>query len=95
MSKNVASILDKAVQTEAGLTVNGMALEPVVEKCEGCDRIVAHESGTRYCTTYPKPAAKWNMGVCNFATHMKATVDTQGKVKVNPLKASKRAARGR
>jgi hypothetical protein len=35
------------------------------------------------------------LGVCNFATHVKASVDKQGKIKVNPLKASKRAARGR
>lgn len=89
-----ASVLDSAVMTESGLMVNGFLLEPVVEKCEGCERVVGHDSGARYCTSYAKPAVKWNLGVCNFATHVKGTV-TQGKVKVNPLKASKRAARGR
>ncbi len=91
---STASVLDAAVQTDAGLMLNGFLLEPVIDKCEGCERVVPHASGSSYCTSYAQPAKKWGLGVCNFATHMKATV-AQGKVKVNPLKASKRAARGR
>lgn len=91
---SAGSMLDAAVQTDSGLMLNGFLLEPVIDKCEGCDRVVAHDSGGKYCTSYARPAVKWTLGVCNFATHMKATV-AQGKVKVNPLKASKRAARGR
>lgn len=68
--------------------------KPIVEKCEGCERAKEYE-GQKFCSSYRDPARKWGHGVCNFATHMRATVDTQGKVKVNPLKASKRAARGR
>ena len=45
------------------------------------------------CSSYPNPARKWATGRCNFATHMKA--EAAGSTKVNPLKASKRAARGR
>jgi len=89
-----ASVLDAAVQTENGLLLNGFLLEPVIDKCEGCERVVDHASGQKYCTSYAQPANKWRHGMCNFATHMKATV-AQGKIKVNPLKASKRAARGR
>jgi hypothetical protein len=73
---------------------NGIVFQPVVEKCEGCERI-KEDNGLRHCTSYADPAAKWDMGVCNFATHVKASVDKEGKIKVNPLKASKRAARGR
>jgi len=91
---SAASVLDAAVQTENGLLLNGFLLETVIDKCEGCERVVNHASGSKYCTSYAKPATKWTHGVCNFATHVKATV-AQGKVKVNPLKASKRAARGR
>jgi hypothetical protein len=91
---SAASMLDAAVQTETGLMLNGFLLEPVIDKCEGCERVVDHASGSKYCTSYAKPSTKWTLGVCNFATHVKGTV-TQGKVKVNPLKASKRAARGR
>jgi len=74
--------------------VNGVECKPVVEKCEGCERVKAHE-GEKFCTSYPVPERKWSHGVCNFATHVKAEKDKTGKVKVNPLKASKRAARGR
>jgi hypothetical protein len=80
-----------SVQT---ITVNGIECFPVVEKCEGCERVKDHD-GVKFCTSYPNPARKWAQNVCNFATHVKATIDTGGKIKVNPLKASKRAARGR
>ncbi|SKA71763.1 PxxKW family cysteine-rich protein [Desulfobaculum bizertense] len=92
--KHRKTIIDDAVMTDAGLTYNGVALQPVVEKCEGCERVVEHESG-KYCTTYAQPELRWHRGVCNFATHVRAELDKGGKVKINPLKASKRAARGR
>jgi hypothetical protein len=46
-----------------------------------------------YCRTYPDPAAKWRYGACNFATHVKG--EMKQEVKMNPLKASKRARRGK
>jgi hypothetical protein len=64
--------------------------KPVVEKCEGCDRIIAVESD-RYCRVYVEPAAKWKLGLCNFASHVKPEL-TIAKIKINPLKASKRAS---
>nr|WP_237559963.1 PxxKW family cysteine-rich protein [Desulfohalovibrio reitneri] len=79
--------------TEQGLSYNGFILEPAVEQCEGCERLVALEAG-KYCPSYAQPERKWAHGVCNFATHVRAEV-SGGEVKVNPLKASKRAARGR
>jgi len=84
--------LDKAERTEQGLKLNGLILEQIVESCEGCERIKEIQ-GARYCTSFAKPSGKWRHGACNFATHIKASVDKEGKVKVNPLKASKRAAR--
>lgn len=92
--KKTQGRIDGAVMTEEGLKYKGFILEPIVEKCEDCERAVAHENG-KYCPSYAKPAVKWNQGVCNFATHVRAEVTKEGKVKVNPLKASKRAARGR
>lgn len=74
--------------------VNGVECHPIIDKCEGCERIKEAE-GAKYCSSYPLPEKKWAHGVCNFATHVKAEKDTGGKVKINPLKASKRAARGR
>jgi hypothetical protein len=73
-----------------GCSFNGGHCEPVVEQCEGCAQ--THEySGSRYCLTYGNPAAKWALGRCNFASHVKD--DTKVEWKINPLKASKRAAK--
>ncbi len=62
---------------------------PVVEKCEGCDRVIEVEA-QKFCKTYTTPAAKWKLGICNFASHVKPEIATSN-VKINPLKASKRA----
>jgi len=92
--KKVVSSLEGSVMSDAGLTYKGVIMEQIIEKCEGCER-VADVEGSKYCPTYAQPEKKWAHGVCNFATHVRAEVDKAGKVKVNPLKASKRAARGR
>ena len=96
MAKKNAKIhaLDGAEMTAEGLSFKGTIMETVVEQCTGCERAIEVE-GTNYCPSYAQPAVKWSKGVCNFATHVRAGVDKEGKVKVNPLKASKRAARGR
>lgn len=62
---------------------------PIIDKCNGCDRVIEVES-QMICKTYTSPAAKWKVGICNFASHVRPEVSTS-KVKVNPLKASKRA----
>ncbi|GAB6887681.1 PxxKW family cysteine-rich protein [Desulfothermus okinawensis JCM 13304] len=94
MAKKRVNYLQGAQKTEQGLKFKGVILEPIVENCEGCERVVEFE-GEKYCASYPRPQAKWRNGACNFATHVKAEIDKAGKVKLNPLKASKRAARGR
>ena len=83
-----------AEMTEEGMLFNGFICQPVVERCEGCERTAEFE-GKTYCKSYAQPESKWALGACNFATHVRATVDKSGEVKINPLKASKRAARGR
>ena len=88
----MSTVLQNAVKTESGVEVNGISVQPIVEKCDGCDRICEFE-GQKYCGSYPVPARKWVSGKCNFATHIK--VEAAAKAKVNPLKASKRAAKGR
>ncbi len=82
-----------AVKTDDGVQVNGVVMNTIVEQCEGCERVKEFD-GAKFCGTYPTPAVKWRMGSCNFATHTKAA-PAKGKAKVNPLKASKRAAKGR
>ena len=88
----MAKSLENAVQTADGVEVNGMQILPVVEQCATCDRIRAFAE-QEFCGSYPNPARKWAAGRCNFATHLKSA--TGGSAKVNPLKASKRAAKGR
>ncbi len=80
--------------TPKGCGYNGGSCQPIVEKCEGCQRIVQVEAG-RYCSVYPNPSMKWRTGICNMATHVKIEISKQQQEKINPLKASKRAAKSR
>lgn len=68
---------------------NGRCL-PIVEKCEGCNRIVKFEDIV-YCMIAADPKTKWSRGECNFATHLEKKKIEESQ-KINPLKASKRAA---
>lgn len=79
------------MQTGSAAKFNDGAFLPIIEKCEGCERIVEAEGG-KFCDTYMNPGAKWRLGICNFATHAKPEV-TVVKIRVNPLKAAKRASR--
>ena len=82
-----------AFMTKKGCSYNGGSCHEIVEKCEGCGKIIVYAE-KKYCSVYPDPASKWAMGGCRTATHIKkASVDQTQKV--NPLKASKRAAHGR
>ena len=85
-------ILEGAVKTEQGVEIKGVIMQPTIDKCEGCERLRTFEE-QHFCSSYPNPARKWADGRCNFATHIKA--EAAGKARVNPLKASKRAAKGR
>lgn len=81
-----------AASTPEGMLFNGVVFQSIIDKCEGCGRIRTFEDA-QYCSSYPMPAAKWAMGNCNFCTHLRASAAAAAKV--NPLKASKRAAKGR
>ena len=70
---------------------SGGKFKPVIEKCDGCERMI-EEEGSNYCKTYINPEAKWKLGICNFATHVKPEIKVT-KVRVNPLKAAKRASK--
>ena len=84
--------LQNAMKTADGVVVNGFVVAPAIDKCEGCDRLREFK-GEHFCSSYPNPTSKWSGGRCNFATHVK--LETAAAAKVNPLKASKRAAKGR
>ncbi|MDQ7837723.1 MAG: PxxKW family cysteine-rich protein [Thermodesulfobacteriota bacterium] len=79
--------------SKKGCSFNGGACHQVIDKCEGCNRIIEFPTG-KYCSSYPDPASKWKKGNCNLATHLK-TEAPKAAAKINPLKASKRGAAGR
>jgi len=80
------------MQNQAAVNYSDGRFQPVVDKCEGCERIT-EESGTQFCKSYINPEAKWRLGICNFATHAKPEIKIT-KVRINPLKAAKRASKG-
>ena len=74
--------------TKKGCGFNGGTCHQIVEQCEGCQRVSEFPSG-KYCLIFPDPSAKWRLGKCQMATHIKET-GKKGNGKINPLKASKR-----
>lgn len=78
---------------EGNVVINHVIMHALDERCTGCERIATLD-GKEYCSAYSNPVSKWRGGHCNLATHVKLAVATE-KVKVNPLKASKRAAKGK
>ena len=79
--------------SKSGCSYLGSSCENVVAACEGCERIVEGTIG-QVCSLAPSPSHKWVNGLCNFATHRKVEVKTE-ELKINPLKASKKAAGGK
>jgi len=75
---------------KTGCQFNGGRCHPIVEQCDGCQKINEFPAG-KYCLSFPDPAIKWRVGTCSMATHVKAFNEKENG-KVNPLKASKRMA---
>jgi hypothetical protein len=75
--------------SKRGCQFNGGSCQPIVDQCDGCQRIIEIPTG-KYCMSFPDPSIKWKNGVCNMATHVKIDNKT-GNNKINPLKASKRS----
>ncbi len=75
--------------SKRGCEFNGGSCHPIVDQCDGCQRIIEIPTG-KYCMSFPDPAIKWKNGICNMATHIKIN-NKKGNNKVNPLKASKRS----
>lgn len=82
---------DCVFMSKKGCGFNGGRCYPIVESCEGCQKVQEFPSG-KYCISFPDPSAKWRFGRCSMATHLKNESKAQ-TAKINPLKASKRKAR--
>lgn len=76
-------------QDITGKYASGM-FQQIIDKCDGCERSIDVDTA-RYCSAYTAPESKWRLGLCNFATHVKPEISVS-TIKINPLKASKRAA---
>jgi hypothetical protein len=76
---------------KAGCSYVGGKCFTVIESCEGCTRVVEYATG-KFCMSFPNPGQKWQGSAsCTMATHVKKAQKAEEQ-KVNPLKASKRAA---
>ncbi len=89
----------KANGDKNGCSYNGTSCFPIIEEClkgdedKDCAHIVELPKG-KYCTKFPHPENRWSRGRCQMATHIKVDLSAPLEKKLNPLKASKRAARG-
>jgi hypothetical protein len=62
-----------------------MEKKPIVEQCVGCDNVEGE-----YCRIWLVPAAKWRLGTCPSATHIKVEVKTmEQKLRVGQQKQKK------
>ena len=74
-----------AVKTEQGVEVKGMLMQPVVEKCEGCDRIRTFEE-QQFCGRYPDPAKKW---VCTASMAAATSLPTSRRKAARPPRSTR------
>jgi hypothetical protein len=60
--------------------------KPVVENCQGCNNIEGE-----VCRVWATPAAKWRLGGCPSATHVKRDIkEPETKVRVGQQKQKKK-----
>ncbi len=65
---------------------NAVDWKPVVEQCNGCENIT-----DAHCRIWITPSAKWRIGKCPSATHMKVEIKAPaGKVRVGQQKQKKK-----
>lgn len=85
--------LDPIAVAKLPLTLTGNPAHKIVDQCVGCAHV--QEIGeSKYCRAFADPAAKWMFGTCNLGTHVVRKLGGEVK-KVNPLKASKKAMKGK
>ena len=66
------------------------AARPVVEQCAGCDHVLKEENFQR-CSAFAFPDAKWRLGACTLATHIKSdAAKAGGKVRVGQQKQKRK-----
>jgi len=74
--------IECAFMTKKGCGFNGGSCHQIIDKCEGCNKIIEYATG-KYCMIYPNPAGKWAIGGCPSASNKKEPVPfyfTQSKI---------------
>lgn len=75
-----------------GCSFIGGSCKPVSEKCEGCKNVEQFDNVV-YCISYMEPSTKWAENkVCPMCTVIVEKIKEEAN-KINPLKASKKAAK--
>jgi hypothetical protein len=86
----VKSGVECSFMAKSGCGFLGGACHAVIDKCEGCERVKAFD-GQKYCAAFPQPAARWRIGNCSMATHIKKEAPAAAsKVRVGQQKQKKR-----
>lgn len=91
LCQTVKTGFECAFMSKKGCGFFNGSCQKIIDKCEGCGKIMEYESG-KYCKVYPDPSSKWQNGKCPTATHVKLEIQETTQ-KINPLKASKRASK--
>ena len=82
--------IECSFMSKKGCEFLGGVCKPIVEQCQGCDRVREYE-GQSFCNVFPDPAVKWRRKTCNMATHVKAETKAQAaKVRVGQQKQKKK-----
>jgi hypothetical protein len=85
--------LDPIALAKLPPSFTGNPAHQIVDACIGCAHVQAIGEG-KFCKAFVDPAAKWMFGSCNLGTHVQRKLGGEVK-KVNPLKASKKAMKGK
>ena len=88
--ETVKSGVECSFMAKTGCGFLGGACRAVIEKCDGCERIKSF-GDQKYCASFPDPSARWRIGDCTMATHIKKeTANNASKVRVGQQKQKKK-----
>lgn len=90
LCQTVKEGIECTFMTKSGCSFTDGSCRTIIEGCIGCNKVVEYPTG-QYCKVYADPASRWIVGKCAIASHVTRELK-ESTQKINPLKASKRAA---
>ena len=70
LCQTIKSGVECSFMTKGGCGFFGGSCVTVIEKCDGCNKVLESSTG-KFCRVYPDPTAKWAIGGCPTASHIK------------------------